>query len=159
MPFVAGQFDLVICRGVIHHTPDPQKSFDCVAQQVADNGLLYLAGHYEPGIKGSLLLRKTLPWSWNYPEFLRLGIASVLSVARAALEAIRTRRFDFRSFRRFYAHYKLDIFDVISPRWTSLHAKDEVESWFASQGFSVERPVPGEYVGVKTDLHPGKKPF
>ena len=150
MPFVPGQFDLVICRGVVHHTPDPHKSFDCVAQQVEDNGLLYFAGHYEPGIKGSLILRKVLPWSWHYPEILRLKLSSALSVLRAALEAIQTRKFDYKSFKRSYAHYKLDIFDVITPRWTSLHAEDEVKSWFTLQGFQAKRVAPGQYVGVKT---------
>jgi len=150
MPFAPGQFDLVICRGVIHHTPEPHKSFDCVAQQVAPNGLLYFAGHYEPGIKGSLMLRNVLPWSWNYPEFIRLKMASALSVFRAALEVFQSKKFDFKSFRRAYAHYKLDIFDVITPRWSSLHAEDEVRSWFSLQGFQVKRLAPGQYVGIKT---------
>ena len=66
MPFAPGQFNLVICRGVIHHTPNPSQSFACLAAQVADGGLLFLGGHYEPGIKVSLLLRNVLPGSWLY---------------------------------------------------------------------------------------------
>src|ERR1700736_5515619 len=56
MPFVPGQFDLVVCRGVIHHTPDPRESFARAAQQVAAHGMLYLGGHYEPAMKLSFLL-------------------------------------------------------------------------------------------------------
>ncbi|MBZ5670629.1 MAG: class I SAM-dependent methyltransferase [Acidobacteriia bacterium] len=151
IPFMPHQFDLVICRGVIHCTPDPQKSFGCVAEQVANKGVLYLAGLYEPG-KGNLLLRKILPWSWHYPEFLRLGMASVFSVVRATMEAVQTRMINFRAFQRFYRHYKLDIFDVMSPRWTRVYTKDEVVPWFTSQGFLVQKVGYGAYVGVKTDL-------
>ena len=151
MPFEPGQFDLVICRGVLHHTPHPSQSFACIAAQVADKGTLYLGGHYEPGIKGSLFLRKALPGSWRYPEFLRLALASVFSVVRSAMESVRNRTMSFMAFRRSYSHYKLDIFDVITPRWSSLHDQDEVKRWFASQGFVVRRIAPGEYVGLKTD--------
>ncbi len=153
MPFMPGQFDLVICRGVLHHTPDPQKAFGCVADQVANKGVLYLAGFYKPG-QGNLILRKIFPWSWRYPEFLRLNLTSVLSVVRAAMEAVRTRMIDFRAFQRFYAHYKLDIFDIMSPRWLTLHRTDEITAWFTSQGFLVQKVDKGDfgdYVGVKTD--------
>src|SRR6185312_1731943 len=77
-------------------------------------------------------------------------MASALSVFRAALEVFQSKKFDFKSFRRAYAHYKLDIFDVITPRWSSLHAEDEVRSWFSLQGFQVKRLAPGQYVGIKT---------
>jgi SAM-dependent methyltransferase len=149
IPFMPGQFDLVICRGVIHHTPEPSQSFKCVAEQVAPKGLLYLGGHYEPRIKGSLVLRKILPWSWRYPEFLRLSIAHILCICRAAMESVQKREISYRAFKTFCAHYALDIFDVISPRWSHMIAKEEVESWFISQNLLSQRMAPGEYVGMR----------
>jgi SAM-dependent methyltransferase len=149
MPFEPGQFDLVLCRGVIHHTPNPKESFASIASQVAPGGLLYLGGHYEPGIKSSLQLRNILPGSWLYPEPVLLGLASVLSACRSALECAKNRTFSVSAFRRSYAHYKLDIFDVMTPRWSSLHDEKEVTEWFNSQGFQVRRLAPGEYVGAK----------
>lgn len=150
MPFMPGQFDLVVCRGVLHHTPDPQNSFACVAEQVAENGKLYLGGHYEPAMKLSFLLRNIFPWSWRYPESLRLGLASFLSLVRSSLEAFRTRAFGAGEFRRSYKHYKLNMFDILAPRWASVHPCEEVTAWFTSQGMQVQRLGPGEYVGVKT---------
>ena len=153
MPFVPGQFDLVVCRGVIHHTPDPQKSFACIAEQVANNGMLYLGGHYE-AMKLKFLLRNVFPWSWRYPEFVRLGLSSVLSLVRQAMEAFRTRTFSAREFQRSYADYKLILFDILAPRWASVHPEDEVER--GSLRRLVQKLAPGEYVGVKMDLTSAK---
>jgi SAM-dependent methyltransferase len=149
MPFAPGQFDLVLCRGVIHHTPNPGASFDCLSAQVAPNGLLYLGGHYEPGIKGSLLLRRLLPGSWFYPEPVLLALAGVFSAFRSVIESVRKRTVSPEAFRQSYAHYKLDLFDVMTPRWSSLHGEREVKGWFTPRGFRVQRLGPGEYIGIK----------
>ena len=153
IPFVPGQFDLVVCRGVIHVTPDPETSFGCVADQVAADGMLYLAGCYEPG-KGMLALRRILPWSWRYPESLRLGLASIFSGLRSVVEGIRSRKMDWRTLRRHYDHYKLDVFDVMAPRWTCTLDAETVEPWFASRGFQVRKVSYGAYVGVKAGALP-----
>jgi SAM-dependent methyltransferase len=150
IPFIPRQFNLVICRGVIHCTPDPQKAFACVADQVAEDGMLYLGGLYEPG-KGNLLLRSFFPWLWSYPEPVRLALASASSVFRAALECFRTRTINLKTFKTHYEHYKLDMFDIISPRWTSVHEEAEVIGWFKSQGFLGRKVGYGDYVGVRTD--------
>jgi SAM-dependent methyltransferase len=149
IPFAAHQFDLVICRGVIHCTPDPKKAFACLAEQVAEDGLLYMGGLYEPG-KGNLMLRKIFPGLWNYPEWARLGLASASSVLRAAIECKRTRNFSFSAFKRHYKHYKLDMFDVICPRWTSVHEEAEVIGWYKAQGFVARKVGYGDYFGVKS---------
>ena len=151
IPFEPHQFDLVICRGVIHVTPDPQKAFARLAEQVAEDGLLYVGGLYEPG-KGNLLVRKLFPRIWNYPEFVRLGMASFFSLFRSAIECARTRAFSFKTFKRHFGHYKLDIFDVISPRWTSVHEEAEVIGWYKSLGFVARKVGYGDYFGVKETL-------
>jgi len=150
IPFLPHQFDLVICRGVIHVTPDAHKAFECIAEQVADNGLLYCAGLYEPG-RGRLLLRKVFPHVWNYPEPVRLGISSVSGVLRATLEAIRDRKISAKTFKHNYDKFKIDIFDTIAPQWTSTHMADEVKTWFASKGFVAQKVDYGGYLGTKAD--------
>jgi hypothetical protein len=90
---------------------------------------------------------------WSYPEMVRLGIASFLGVARALIEVLRTKTIDFSKLKLYYGNAKLGIFDVISPRWTSLHTTEEVISWFTSQGFKVKRLAPCYYIGVKRILN------
>lgn len=46
LPIAPGSFDVVSCRGVVHHTPDPYRAIDCVARCVAPGGVLLL-GFYE----------------------------------------------------------------------------------------------------------------
>ena len=150
IPFMPHQFDLVICRGVIHMTPDAKRAFNCVAEQVAPGGMFYMGGLYEPG-KGNLVLRKIFPGIWNYPEFARLAVAHLFSPFRAALETVRSRKPSWKAFKRSCAHYKLDIFDVICPRWTSVHMEDEVLGWFLTQGFVGRKVGYGDYVGISAD--------
>ena len=92
-----------------------------------------------------------------------LGLASFFSVLRSALESVQHRTLSLKEFRRSYAHYKLDIFDVMTPRWSSLHDEKEVTGWFNAQGFEVRRLSPGEYVGVKNqngtrEIDPNRRP-
>jgi len=108
-----------------------------------------LGGHYEPGIKGSLVLRRLLPGSWFYPEPVLLALASVFSAFRSVIESVRKRTVSPEAFRQSYAHYKLDLFDVMTPRWSSLHGEREVKGWFTPRGFRVQRLGPGEYIGIK----------
>jgi SAM-dependent methyltransferase len=142
-PLAPRQFDLVVCRGVVHFTPEPERSFARVADQVADGGMLYMAGVHEPG-KGNLILRKILPGCWRYPESVRLRLASVASFIRSWIHAIQTGNLPA------FDHYKLDVFEAMSPRWSSAHAETEVLGWFASQGFQARKASYGNYVGVRT---------
>jgi ubiquinone/menaquinone biosynthesis C-methylase UbiE len=46
LPVADGAFQFVVSRGVVHHTPDPERAIACVARTVAPGGLLLL-GFYE----------------------------------------------------------------------------------------------------------------
>ena len=46
LPIEPESFDVVSCRGVVHHTPDPYRAIGCVARCVAPGGVLLL-GYYE----------------------------------------------------------------------------------------------------------------
>jgi len=149
-PFLPGQFDLVICQGVLQLMPDPVLAFEKVAEQVASGGVLYLLDIYEKGDKGSLALRKIFPSFSRYPENIQLGLAGGLSILRALLEVIRRRSIGKDGFRTLCGDYKLAVYDVLTPAFTSRHDPEEILSWFGAHGFSAERRAPRCYVGVKT---------
>jgi len=46
LPIAEESFETVICRGVVHHTPDPEGAIACVARCVSPGGVLLL-GFYE----------------------------------------------------------------------------------------------------------------
>lgn len=68
----------------------------------------------------------------------------------------RNRTMSFKALQRPDQHYKLDLFEVISPRWSSLHANDEVTEWFTTNGLLVQRFAGVEYVGVNYGPPPGR---
>ena len=150
-PFLPGQFDLVICQGVLQHMPDPVLAFEKVAEQVAPGGTLYL-DIYEKGDKGSLGLRKIFPSFSRYPENIQLGLAGGIGNLRALLEVIRRCSVGKDGFRTLCGDYKLAVYDVLTPAFTSQHDPEEILSWFSAQGFSAERRAPRRYVGVKSGM-------
>lgn len=46
LPVSPGRYEVVVSRGVVHHTPDPARAIECVASCVAPDGYLLL-GFYE----------------------------------------------------------------------------------------------------------------
>ena len=54
-----GAFDVVICSGVLHHTPDPRAAFAAVARLVRPGGVLVI-GVYNPYARLPLRLRRGL---------------------------------------------------------------------------------------------------
>ncbi len=62
LPFAPEQFDVVICIGVIQHTPDPEQTMTALCKQVKPGGLLVI-DHYTYGYPATLsrrLLRSLL---------------------------------------------------------------------------------------------------
>src|SRR5262249_22809557 len=62
-----GAFDVVVCSGVLHHTPDPRASFSSVARLVRPGGVL-VVGLYNAYARLPLRLRRAVarltgvPW-------------------------------------------------------------------------------------------------
>ena len=55
----AGAFDVVVCSGVLHHTPDPRASFDALARLVKPGGVIVL-GLYNVYARLPLRLRRAV---------------------------------------------------------------------------------------------------
>lgn len=76
LPFSVNQFDIVICFGVIQHTPDIKKTIDCLCQQVKKNSILIVDFYPYNGfwtlISAKYILRyitKRLSFNTNYYIF------------------------------------------------------------------------------------------
>ena len=143
-PFRPRQFDLVICRGVIHHTESAAEGFRHVAEEVASGGKLYLYVYNAGALV--IWLRRLLPFSWMLPEIIRLWLARIVGgiLAIFPVGQLARRR---EAFRLMYGNYTLTAFDVISPRYMSHHSVEEVMSWFKQAGFEARQTAPGLYVG------------
>ena len=76
LPYEDDSFDLVICGGVIHHTPDPCHAFGELVRVARPGGLIYLSvlcyqgSAFEYGVRLLRLAGRLLPFNW-VPASLR----------------------------------------------------------------------------------------
>lgn len=66
LPVAEGVFDVVISRGVVHHTPEPWRAIECVARRVRPGGVLVL-GFYESAGRAFHHFRQRLYRSFRGP--------------------------------------------------------------------------------------------
>lgn len=122
-PFPPAAFDLVVCGGVLHHTPDPEGGFAKLARLLRDEGVLYVwLYRHVPGARMRVryLLRRG-PLRWR-------------QLVAAAFSCIPRQGLTWRE-RRVIEH------DFFTPRWRSLHTPDEVAGWCERNSLKVERVV------------------
>ena len=99
MPFRPEQFDIVLCLGVIQHTPDPERTIAALCSHVKPGGLLAI-DHYRYGHEDmtktrqrfrSFLLRTPPAFS---VQFTRATVALLWPLHRFMWRARHTRRGD-----------------------------------------------------------------
>ena len=76
LPVSEGRFEVVISRGVVHHTPDPDGAIERVARCVAPGGVLLLGfyetmGRFAHGLRRSLGKLTGRPIAWMDPVLRR----------------------------------------------------------------------------------------
>lgn len=78
LPFPPEQFDLVICIGVIQHTPNPEQTMTALCRQLKPGGLLVIDhySHNYPATTSRRLLRALL---LRLPEEMRIPICNTLT--------------------------------------------------------------------------------
>lgn len=161
LPFPEGFFDLIVCDGVLHHTPDPRGAFLALVKWLAPEGEIAIHVYRRLGPVREFcddLLRAhcaAVPpeeaWAFSLP-FTRFGE----SLARQGVEievpedlpvlGIRKGRYNLQRF--IYQHvfkcfwndgFSFDEnnmvnFDWYHPRFAFRHDEDEVLGWFREAG-------------------------
>jgi len=78
LPFAPEQFDVVICIGVIQHTPNPEQTMDALCKQVKPGGLLVI-DHYTYGYASTLSRRLLRSLLLRLPGKVALPFCSALA--------------------------------------------------------------------------------
>jgi SAM-dependent methyltransferase len=121
LPLPVRAFEVVVSRGVVHHTPDPKRATEAVAARVAPGGVLVL-GFYE---------------SWaRLVHRARRGLGRVVGRPIAALDPV-LRRADLDAEKR-----RIWIEDQYHHPLERSLAAPEVEAWLRAEGFEILRTVP-----------------
>lgn len=162
LPFKQEVFDLIWCRGVLHHTPDAARGHHALAQHVKPGGVMFVwvyAKRFSPFRFTKDVLdafRVT-----RLPPRLLLGVSRVLSwvslvllwIYRLArrLPGLRPRTARARKITRARTLRELYLtwFDALSPEHNSRHTESEVIEWFQREGFTDTRAIEEPKVGVR----------
>lgn len=158
LPFKENSFDLVFSLGVIHHTSDTRKAFDCLARYVKPGGKLAVWVYSDEGWRFKVYNRVTgfyrifttrLPKSWLY-KLSHLAIP-LYYLHRIPILGLFTRLFLATSMEKNAEWRVLDTFDWYSPKYQSKHTYNEIEHWLYSCGFKdlKKLKVPVSVLGVK----------
>jgi SAM-dependent methyltransferase len=145
LPFRPGTFDFIISIGVLHHTPDTRKYFECLPKFLKPNGEIAIWLYPK---EGDYLKRNAwIPFTHGIPDRWFYGFSKVLvkwakrSPKNPIIKWIR-RVFPFSDQGLGVENDILDTFDGYSPRYHGIHSPHEVEEWFRTAGLVNVRRLP-----------------
>lgn len=150
IPLPYACFDKVMCLGVLQHTPEPDRSFACLARHVKPGGELAVdvyARHWPQLISWKYLLR---PITTRLPQYFLFRCVETSVKALLPL-AIALRKVGGRLGARLmpileYSHLglpyqlniqwsTLDTFDMYSPAHDHPRSVEQVRTWYETIGF------------------------
>jgi SAM-dependent methyltransferase len=133
-PFRSPMFDLIWSEGVIHHTPDTQRSFSSLAPLVKPGGKLYVWIYSKEVRTPYRVARKILHKSYLLPQPILYALSWTLALpvhaANKIREALRISKIRHQLPSTAYSFY-----DVLSPEFMHAHSRREVTGWFKSDGY------------------------
>jgi SAM-dependent methyltransferase len=138
LPLASDVFDLVICLGVLHHTPDPRRAFASLPRVLKPGGALSVTV-YDAGnkvyVRNSRFWRRLttrLPRRWLHA--LSYAAVPLYYLWTLPLVGWLLRSVAFISLERDWRWRVLDTFDWYSPRYQSWHTHHEVFGWYKENG-------------------------
>ena len=153
IPYPDQSFDVVICLGVLQHTPDPEYSMECLYDKVKPGGLLVI-DHYA----FSLSMITKLAWAYRFflkkisPKRSKAIVDSLCAfffpihwVVRKQfwLQAVLSRispclfyyqKFPFLSKEEHYALTKLDTYDHLTDYYKYLRTANQIKKHLQKLG-------------------------
>lgn len=132
LPFKNELLEIVISNGVIHHTPDTEKTFKEIAKKIKPQGKFYLWLYSRKG---------SLPWQTKRLFFDLMRI--IFSRTPAFIQKMAVAFFSHTLYFIYLIIGKeldkktlfIDMYDSITPRWRHYHTPEEISRWFFEAGF------------------------
>ncbi len=165
-PFKKGVFDVVYSQGVLHHTADTHEAFRAAAALVKPRGLLSVwlygkAGRFadfatnplKPG-RDWIARHRRLAWLIVLARHVvsdlvrlfttRMPVAVVYALCHPLtwLGVVPGVKWFTYSVDPRYRVRLIENFDWISPPYQWHHTKEELQRWFADEGFTVVNVLP-----------------
>lgn len=135
-PFRTERFDIVYSSGVLHHTPNPEFTFSCLATLLRPGGRFWVWLYSpQPGLKRQVFVRlrritSRLPLSAQYLLYtLMVPLALLKRSVLLRLKLTDEPKLNWRE-------QLINFFDGLSPRYRFEFTPSEVALWFEKHGFS-----------------------
>jgi 2-polyprenyl-3-methyl-5-hydroxy-6-metoxy-1,4-benzoquinol methylase len=152
-PFPPGSFDVVICLGVLQHTPSPEESIQALWQMVTPGGELVI-DHYTwslslvtklaplyrlallrlPSTKAKHvtdeMTRMFFPLHWKVRRFR----PAQMLLSRVSPCLVYFNAFPELSYEQHYEFTKLDTFDHLTDRYKHLRSRGQIEGTLRDLG-------------------------
>jgi SAM-dependent methyltransferase len=145
LPFRNGTFDHIISIGVLHHTPDTRRYFNCLPPLLKPGGELAIWVYADEGEYATrarwIPFTSRLPKSWYY-SFCKVFVPWALRHKRHRLMYHLRHLFPFSDQGLGVENDVLDTFDAYSPRYHGIHSADDVKVWFRAAGMTDIREFP-----------------
>ncbi len=114
LPFEDNYFDYVVSSGVIHHTPDPYKSFLELSRVIKPGGKIFLSVYGKGGLK------------WAINDFFRFTVCKIVPFK------VLDRIFSFFGVP---ANKRYNILDNLYVPYCYRYKEKEIFSWLFENGF------------------------
>jgi SAM-dependent methyltransferase len=128
-PFPEETFDIIFSIGVLHHTPDPKKSFSCLVPLMKNGGQIAIWVYVKS--KWAVVSDTCRKFTTKMPWRMVLAISKALVRLHWFYEKFpHLWKFLPISMHRNPEWRLLDTFDWYSPKYQHKYTENEVKSWF-----------------------------
>lgn len=153
LPFV-DQFDYIFSVGVLHHLPDPQQGFACLAQLLTDGGQLsaWVYGEENNGWVIRFLSPIRLRLTSRLPRPVLHGISNILGIGlyicvKLIYQPVNERGLRWRywlpynDYLTYSAHLTYKslvsvIFDHLAPQLSAYISRDTFATWYQAENLT-----------------------
>jgi 2-polyprenyl-3-methyl-5-hydroxy-6-metoxy-1,4-benzoquinol methylase len=136
LPFAAQEFDVVLCLGVVQHTPSPEKTLNCLYDQVKPGGALVI-DHYTWSLSWCT---KTAPLIRQFAKRMRPEngiklteiLVKVFYPLHLATRHIRLGQMVLSRISpvQFYGHAFHELSESLLREWALLDTHDSLTDWY-----------------------------
>jgi SAM-dependent methyltransferase len=158
------RFDVVFCIGVIHHTDDPDRTFESIYRHCTPGGLIIIWTYSAEGnalvrfvvepVRAVFLRwlpRRVLVWISRFVTALLYPVVYTIYLPRAT--SFLPYHEYFRNFRRLgFRRNVLNVFDKLNAPQTHFTTYERCRRWFADDRFEAESISIRKYAGVSYSL-------
>jgi len=158
-PFREATFDAGYSIGVLHHTPDPARGLEKLAEVLKEDGLISCSVYDKEGLYGlpsvatyrsihnatNALLGNRLALAYAYfsAYFIYHGLSLMRRIPKVRRLVPFLEKYVLVNVNLPDARWRLlDVFDAITPFHASTHTAEEVRSWFSRANCHHLSPMP-----------------